>query len=169
LKHIVYIQKKRIEIELPEDAAGMALIDGRAAAIDWREFPNGKGGSLLLNGKSFTIELEREGGEYRIQTAGHDLKATVTDERQEALLKLIGAAARPKTAAGELHAPMPGLIVRIHPAAGEAVKSGAGVMVIEAMKMENELKAPIDGVVESIRVNAGQVVEKGQLLMVIKK
>jgi pyruvate carboxylase subunit B len=60
---------------------------------------------------------------------------------------------------------MPGLVVRLLVREGEQVQAGAGLVVLEAMKMENELKAPRAGVVQGIRVAPGQTVEKGAVLL----
>jgi biotin carboxyl carrier protein len=60
---------------------------------------------------------------------------------------------------------MPGLVVRVDVVAGQAVAAGAGVVVLEAMKMQNELRAAVPGKVVSVRVQPGQAVEKGQVLV----
>jgi pyruvate carboxylase subunit B len=60
---------------------------------------------------------------------------------------------------------MPGLVLRVQVAPGQNVAAGTGVIVLEAMKMENELKAVGAGVVRSVRVSAGEAVEKGQVLI----
>jgi pyruvate carboxylase subunit B len=60
---------------------------------------------------------------------------------------------------------MPGLVVRVAATAGQAVAAGQGLIVLEAMKMENELRAPAAGRVTSVRVSEGQAVEKGQVLI----
>jgi len=64
-----------------------------------------------------------------------------------------------------LKAPMPGLVLRVLVSEGEQVSAGQGLVVLEAMKMENELKAGAAGVVRSVRAVAGATVEKGQLLL----
>jgi biotin carboxyl carrier protein len=64
-----------------------------------------------------------------------------------------------------VRAPMPGLIVRVEVAEGESVSAGQGVVIIEAMKMENELKSDAAGVVKKILVQQGQAVEKGTVLI----
>ena len=68
----------------------------------------------------------------------------------------------------EIVAPMPGKVVRVHAEAGAAVEKGAGVVVVEAMKMQNEMKSPRDGVVVSIKVKAGDTVNAGDVLAVIE-
>ncbi|PYO31842.1 MAG: hypothetical protein DMD32_07625 [Gemmatimonadetes bacterium] len=62
---------------------------------------------------------------------------------------------------------MPGLVVRIEVAAGQPVLAGAGLVVVEAMKMENELRAPHSGVVATVHVAVGQAVERGAPLVTL--
>ena len=68
----------------------------------------------------------------------------------------------------ELTAPMPGKVVTVLVREGDAVKEGQGLVVIEAMKMENELRSPKTGVVTSVMVEAGKAVESGALLCVVE-
>ena len=68
----------------------------------------------------------------------------------------------------EIVASMPGKVVRVHAEAGASVERGAGVVVVEAMKMQNEMKSPRDGVVVSIKVQAGDTVNAGDVLAVIE-
>jgi biotin carboxyl carrier protein len=72
------------------------------------------------------------------------------------------------TGSGEIHSPMPGLIVAIPVEVGQEVAAGQTVVILESMKMQNELKAPIAGVVETVNCHPKQTVEKNALLMVIK-
>jgi pyruvate carboxylase subunit B len=60
---------------------------------------------------------------------------------------------------------MPGLVLRVEVEEGQSVDVGTGVVVLEAMKMENEIKSPIGGTISSIQVTAGQAVEKGAVLV----
>src|SRR2546421_744162 len=66
-----------------------------------------------------------------------------------------------------VRAPMPGLVVRVEVADGQRVEAGAGLVVVEAMKMENELRAPRAGVVQTVHVAVGQAVEKGMPLVTV--
>ena len=78
------------------------------------------------------------------------------------------AAARTAAAGGErICAPMPGNILSVNVAAGDAVKKGDVLMILEAMKMENEIMAPCDGTVTSVSVTKGAAVESGTLLCTI--
>jgi pyruvate carboxylase subunit B len=95
---------------------------------------------------------------------GRRLNAEVVDERTRAIRAMTRAAAGP-TGPKPVKAPMPGLVVRIEVAPGDAVRAGQGVLIMEAMKMENELKADSAGVVSRIHVAPGQAVEKGAVLI----
>jgi biotin carboxyl carrier protein len=88
----------------------------------------------------------------------------VVDERTRHIRSLTGGADRQRRP-GALRAPMPGLVVRVLVEPGQAVSGGGGVVVLEAMKMENELKATADGTVKAVRVRPGEPVEKGQVLV----
>jgi pyruvate carboxylase subunit B len=60
---------------------------------------------------------------------------------------------------------MPGLVLRVEVEEGQSVAAGDGLVVLEAMKMENEIKAPVDGRVTAVHVNDGQAVDKGTILV----
>ncbi|HZS38549.1 MAG TPA: biotin/lipoyl-containing protein, partial [Polyangia bacterium] len=96
---------------------------------------------------------------------GVSLPLKVTDARR----KLAGVAARPQ-ASGPLSvkSPMPGKVVKVLVRAGDDVKAGQGIVVVEAMKMENELKAPRDGKIKEVQVQEGQAVEAGQTLATLE-
>ncbi len=70
--------------------------------------------------------------------------------------------------AAEILAPMPGKVVRVQLEVGTTVEKGAGVVVVEAMKMQNEMKSPRDGVVVSINVKPGDTVNAGDVLAVVE-
>lgn len=103
-------------------------------------------------------------GDYTLWVDGYRFDLEALDERTSAireLSKLSGKAAGP----APLIAPMPGLIVRINVKAGDKVGQGQGLVVMEAMKMENELRAPTAGTVKSVMVTTGTAVEKGTVLI----
>ncbi len=102
-----------------------------------------------------------------ISAGGKDFDVEIDDERS-----LLIKSFHPKASAGggltKVKAPMPGLVVRLEVEKGQAVKPGQGLLVLEAMKMENEIRSRVEGTVEQIDVRPGVAVEKDELLMTIK-
>ncbi len=152
----------RVEVE---GASGRyrVTVDGRVLTIDrLRLGPNER--SLLVDGRSHDVTLARREEAYPVVMAGRALEIELADA-------VAGDAVVARTrAAGpvRLTAPMPGKLVRLLVAAGQEVAAGQGLLVMEAMKMENELKAPRAGRVRDLHVAERQAVETGALLLVLE-
>jgi len=169
MKYFVEIAGRKIEVELPDDgSSGAAVIGGARAQFDYQPALPGRPASLILNNRSYSIDCRREDDATLLQVNGRDFSAVVEDERRAAMRRLLGSSSQKKKSAGEIKAPMPGLIVKVEVSEGETVKKGSGLVVIEAMKMENELRAPFDAVVATISAVKGTAVEKGALLLTLK-
>jgi acetyl/propionyl-CoA carboxylase alpha subunit len=111
------------------------------------------------------VVQKRQGrGSYALWVDGYRFEAQALDERTRAIRDLSAASAGP-TGPAPILAPMPGLIVRVNVKTGDKVEAGQGVVVMEAMKMENELRAIGPGTVKSIEVASGAAVEKGAVLV----
>ena len=111
------------------------------------------------------VVQKRQGrGRYTLWVDGYRFETEALDERTRAIRDLSAASAGPAGPAPIL-APMPGMIVRISVKVGDTVEAGQGVVVMEAMKMENELRATAAGIVKSVEVVAGTAVEKGAVLV----
>jgi pyruvate carboxylase subunit B len=103
-------------------------------------------------------------GRYTIWVDGFRHEVEALDERMRAIRELAGAAAGP-TGPAPLVAPMPGMIVRVNVQVGDRVQPGQGLVVMEAMKMENELRAQAAATVKAVLAQPGFAVEKGALLV----
>jgi biotin carboxyl carrier protein len=103
-------------------------------------------------------------GRYTLWLDGFRYEVEALDERARAIRELSGASAGP-TGPAPLIAPMPGMIVRVAVQVGDAVQAGQGLVVMEAMKMENELRATAAGTVKAVLAHPGTAVEKGALLL----
>jgi len=103
-------------------------------------------------------------GNYTLWLDGFRFEVEALDERTRAIRELSGASSAP-TGPAPLVAPMPGLIVRVAVKPGDEVRAGQGLVVMEAMKMENELRAVAAGRVKSVQAQPGMAVEKGALLV----
>jgi biotin carboxyl carrier protein len=123
---------------------------------------------LLLGGASWTVAAEPlEGkGRWALGVAGERVEVEVVDERTRQIQTLTARHHAP-AGGGTVTAPMPGLVVRIEVSEGQRVEAGAGLVVVEAMKMENELRASRPGVVSAVHVRVGEAVEKGALLVTL--
>jgi acetyl/propionyl-CoA carboxylase alpha subunit len=103
-------------------------------------------------------------GEYTLWVDGYRFDAEALDERTSTIRELSRLSQKPAGPAA-LVAPMPGLIVRIQVKPGDQVAKGQGLVVMEAMKMENELRASAAGIVKAVNVSIGTAVEKGTVLI----
>jgi biotin carboxyl carrier protein len=118
--------------------------------------------SVLVDGVSHDVSLEKKSDGFGVIVRGDRFDVELKDAVQ-------GAAIGKPVASGplKLTAPMPGKIVKVLATVGDTVEAGQGILVMEAMKMENELKAARKGVVQEIRVREGQAVEMGSLLLIL--
>lgn len=117
----------------------------------------------LADGTQLSIVHDRQGTVHTIALPDSTLHVEIIDP-----LSLRRTRSEDQIAAeGTVRAPMPGRIARVMVSKGEAVRKGTGLLVLEAMKMENEIQAPLDGIVESVSVEAGQTVEGGAELVII--
>ena len=118
--------------------------------------------SVILGGQSFEINVSRSvDGSIKLQCGPHEYTAEVLDPRawrgrKHGALEVEGRA--------EILAPMPGKVVRMLVAAGDAVEAGQGILVVEAMKMQNEIRSPKTGKIERVLVKEGQNVNAGEVL-----
>ena len=117
--------------------------------------------SVLVNGQSFVIH-EGVSSDWVAVNSIEWLRA-VADPRARAK-----GGAGAASAAREVKAAMPGKVVRILVQAGEAVEAGQGLLILEAMKMQNELRSPRAGVVAGVRVEEGNTVTSGQVLVTLE-
>ena len=122
--------------------------------------------SVILDNRSFDFDVVREGEEIVVASRAGATRLTLVDAARRALRA--GARRREVSGRVEIKAAMPGRVVNVLVVAGDEVKRDQGVLILEAMKMENELKTPKDGKVIEVKVVAGQTVEKGELMIVIE-
>jgi biotin carboxyl carrier protein len=140
------------------------VIDGRTVEIGKEQLPAAtevEPGvfSVLIDGRSYEVRL---GATVQIQ--GRKFAVEVRDARN--------ASKSSHSALGSgrqnITAPMPGKVIRVLVSNGDAVEAGAGLVVVEAMKMQNEMKAPRAAQVLEVRVTDGDTVTAGQALLVLE-
>ena len=124
---------------------------------------------LELDGRLHLLAAESGvPGAWGIVDRGDRRDLEVVDERTRHVRTLVGGG-KAHTAKGAIRAPMPGLVSRVLVAPGDRVELGSGLVVLEAMKMENRLAAPGSAVVAGVAVEAGQTVEKGDVLVELEE
>jgi pyruvate carboxylase subunit B len=163
VKYIVSVNGERTDIELD---AGEVEIDGRAVPVSLADVA-GTPVRLVHVGDRVhrVIVRERAGrGCYTLWLDGFNYEIEALDERTRTIRDLTAAQSGPAGPA-PLVAPMPGLIVRVNVEPGDTVAAGEGLVVMEAMKMENELRAAGPGKVKAVHARAGEAVDKGALLV----
>lgn len=153
---------RTIRVEVRQEDGGYAVtLDGARLEVDLAE-TSGHFASLIVNGLSHEVGLERRPEGYRVHLPDDTVTVALAEASHD-------GARPPRQAHGpaRLTAPMPGRVVRVLAEQGREVVAGEGLVVIEAMKMENELRAPRKGRVEEVAVRQGQAVEAGALLIVV--
>lgn len=152
-----------VEVELDGD---VVRVDGEALAAQL-EVVDGTPMHVLRLGQAthrLAVQRGEAAGRYTLWTDGYRLVTEALDERTRAIRAMTASVAVERGPA-PLVAPMPGLIVRINVQVGDRVEPGQGLIVMEAMKMENELRAASAGTVAVVRVSTGVAVEKGAVLV----
>ena len=165
MKYTAIINGERIDIELNRQSLSTieALIDGRKYVADAKTVEPGVYW-FNWNNRSVEISVVPNGDGYSVSLNGRDVDVEIVDARR-ALKK----AARQGTAGAiELRAPMPGKIVKVLVSEGTQVRANQGIVVMEAMKMQNEIKAPQNGIVKRLGVKEGAPVNAGDLLAVVE-
>jgi biotin carboxyl carrier protein len=123
--------------------------------------------SILYNNKSYTAvveSLDAKNKEVALRIDGQVYKVAIS-EPIDILLSKMGMDLKATKKAESVKAPMPGLILKMLVEPGQHIKKGDGLLILEAMKMENLIKASADAIVKSIKVAERTAVEKGAILI----
>ncbi len=163
MKYLVKVGDADVEVSLDADVAS---VDGITAVAHVTELEGTPVRMVTIGGEVHRVVARRgpTRGRYTLWLDGFRYEVEALDERTRAIRELSGATAGPPGPA-PLVAPMPGMIVRVAVQVGDQVQAGQGLVVMEAMKMENELRATSAGTVKAVLAQAGTAVEKGAVLL----
>ena len=162
MRYYVALGGKTVEVDLGEDGV---CVDGRAveAALVHAEGTPVRG--LMVGVETYKLVADRGArGRWSMHLRGRALELDVVDERAKAIRNMTGAGAG-ASGPRPIVAPMPGMVVKVEVVEGDVVQAGQGIVIVEAMKMENELKASGPGRVVRVHVRRGDAVEKDQILV----
>lgn len=160
----VSIDGKNYRLELSQaEGRWSCRLDGREVEVD-AVLARPDVLSLLIGNKAYEVKCERVGSDMHLWVGSVRYAAEVRDPRS----------LRSRTRAADDHgprkltAPMPGKVVRILLGEGAEVQAGVGVLVVEAMKMQNEVKSPKTGTIQKIVVSEGAAVNAGDVLAIVE-
>lgn len=156
------LNNEKHELEIKRDGEKVfARVDGREYELEASEIePNVY--LFKYDNQIFQIYVAPNG---IVNLGNHQLEISITDPK-----RLRGSGAKDAVADGivEIKTAMPGKLVRVLAEEGAEIKQGEGVLIVEAMKMQNEMKSPKDGVVREIRFAEGATVNAGDVLAIIE-
>jgi biotin carboxyl carrier protein len=163
VKYVVKVGSEEVDVILDADVVQVGAMTVGAHVTELEGTPV----RMVTIGDEVHRVVARRGptrGRYTLWLDGFRYEVEALDERTRAIRELSGASAGP-TGPAPLIAPMPGMIVRVAVQVGDAVQAGQGLVVMEAMKMENELRATAAGTVKAVLAQPGVAVEKGAVLL----
>ncbi|MFZ1701494.1 MAG: biotin/lipoyl-containing protein [Pyrinomonadaceae bacterium] len=167
MKVVVQIGDEPREVEIARDGSSVsANIDGRLYEIVASE-PEPNVFLLKHRGSNFEAAVSPKSSgaaEFVVELKGNQFETTVIDPKR---LRGSGSTEGDASGRAEIKTAMPGKVVRILVAEGDSVQKGDGVIVVEAMKMQNEMRSPKDGVVSEIKVSENATVAAGDVLLII--
>jgi pyruvate carboxylase subunit B len=163
MKYVVELHGERIAVEFD---GTHAVVDGKRIEVSLIRVPGTPVRLLRVGNEVHRLLAKRSGerGHYALDLDGERHDVIALDERSRTIRDLTAAQAL-SSGPAPLVAPMPGLVVRISVAVGDRVSAGQGLVVIEAMKMENELRATAAATVTAVRATVGSAVNKGAVLV----
>jgi biotin carboxyl carrier protein len=167
MNYVATIGEREVKITVEELGGSnyKVTLDGREVVVDAHQVANRRW-SVLYGFTSLEVDVTPVPGDaFEVLINGDCHKFSLMNEQRRAMIR-----AGAKGAAGKamVSSPMPGKVVKILVTEGEEVRADQGVIVVEAMKMENELKSAIAGKVKEIFVGEGEVVESGAKLLLVE-
>ena len=162
------IDGEKVALEVKREGGRVsAEVGGRLYELEAREV--GAGEYLLIHGgRVYECRVGAEAGGrggLRVSVGAREYGVRLTDPKH---LRGAGSGVGEQGGRAQVKAPMPGKVVRVLVEAGQAVEAGQGLVVVEAMKMQNELKSPKSGTVAELRAEPGSTVNAGDVLVVVE-
>ncbi len=164
-KYFAEIEGVEYQIEILSD--NRVVINGESYELNFQGLRQHLSYSLLLEGKSFEINIYQDNGIWEVLLRGNQFSVQVEDERERRMRMAAGQASKQE---GKiiLQAPMPGLVIDIPVKEGQEVEKGNVLLILESMKMQNELTAPRAGRITRIQAKVNDHVDRKQVLLVLE-
>jgi biotin carboxyl carrier protein len=164
MSYIVKVDDKEYKIDIDREGNAFTVhLDEKDIRVDIAAPYQDSRMSLVIGNKLYSIVFDSEN---HVVVNEEEYATAVSDEYLHKLMMASPSAGQKHEAT--ITVPMPGLVVELEVKEGDSVKAGQGLLIVEAMKMQNEIKAPKDGVVKKILIKKGQSVNSREKLMVIE-
>lgn len=164
MSYIIKIDDREFKADIKKDGNNFKItLNGDEINAEVILEPGSSQFTLIVENKPYTIISDKEN---YISVDNESYIAEVIDEQIQKLIKTSPKELFTKELA--IKVPMPGLIIEVSVKQGDTVKQGQGLLIVEAMKMQNEMNTPRDGIVKKILVQKGQIVNSGDTLIIIE-
>jgi len=165
MKYFAVVNGRSHEVELVEEQGRMAVrVDGKPLDLGYEEVDEAGQVSVQSAGRSYALSIEGGAEQVSVTLAGNFYEVGLEDERERAAHAAERAGGK---GGGLVKAVMPGIVVELLVAKGQAVQKGQPLLILSAMKMQNEIAAPQAGMVQDLHVAAGQAVSAGAKLVTL--
>jgi len=167
MNYTVNIGEHSYRLSIRETGQGLQIeLDGKNLRVDMTPVAP-EVYSLLVDGRSYEVQVCVREDDYQVFFGPRHYTVRVEDERAR-MIRELSADAGSHERSREIRAAMPGLVVKVEVKEGDPVNPGDGLVVVEAMKMENEVRAQQKGVVKQLFVKQGMTVDQGQTLLILE-
>jgi biotin carboxyl carrier protein len=161
----IVVEDKSYRLELERVESGWKCrIDGKEVRVD-AVMPRRDVLSLLVEGQAFEVKREQTQTDLHMWVGSRRFPVELRDPRS---LRSRKGSAADETGPRKILAPMPGRVVRLLVAEQAEVEAGQGIIVVEAMKMQNEIKSPKKGIIKKMVATAGAAVNAGDVLAIVE-
>jgi biotin carboxyl carrier protein len=167
MRYVADVDGTKYDVDIDDSGETPRVqVNGQDVTVDLQQVTAPSLFSLIKDGHSYEVFAEPIDKGYAVGIAGVRFVVGVADERS---LRLASVTERHVERRGDMviKAPMPGLVMDVHVAAGDAVQTGQSLVILVAMKMENEIRAFESGTVKAVHVQKGDKVNVGQALVTI--
>jgi len=164
---IARLGEKTYTVEIEEIGKSLyrVAVDGSEFVVDGKK-TGLTNYSLIVDNRSFEVDVDIMEDEYRVLVDGRSYHINLLDERR---MRVGGLQSGIQLQGRQnVSVPMPGKVIAVLVSEGDKVERGQGLVIVEAMKMENEVRCPIDGEVKEVRVKTGDALEAGAVLAVVE-
>jgi biotin carboxyl carrier protein len=167
MAYIARLGEKTYTVEIEEIGKSLyrIAVDGSEFVVDGKK-TGLSNYSLIVDNRSFEVDVDVREDEYRVLVDGRSYHIDLLDERR---MRVGGLQSGIQLQGRQnVSVPMPGKVIAVLVSEGDKVERGQGLVIVEAMKMENEVRCPIDGEVKEVRVKTGDALEAGTVLAVVE-